>query len=123
MMELLKRVNAKHVFIVYLIGIVNFVIVKYFGDMQIVLDRIESNKSQRDEGYWNISLVPFRSITSSIESYFRIGLEVSSINLIANVILFIPMGLLIPFLMRNPSFLKRMGVTLEATSILREVNY
>lgn len=101
-----SKINAKHIFIVYLIGLVNFVIVKYFGNIQRVFDRVASNKVQKAEGYWNLQLIPFRTIASSIDSYIRVGMEPSSINLIANIVVFVPMGYLIPLVLRRPSFLK-----------------
>lgn len=40
-----KIIKAKYIFAVYLIGIVNFVIVKYFGDIGSVIRRIEDVKA------------------------------------------------------------------------------
>lgn len=45
-----SKINSKHIFIVYLIIIINFVIVKFFGDIQRVIDRGASNKAQKVEG-------------------------------------------------------------------------
>ncbi len=101
-----SKLNAKYIFIVYSIGLVNFVIVKYFGNIQRVIDRIASNKAQKAEGYWNLQLIPFRTIASSIDSYIRVGMVPSSINLIANIAVFVPMGFLLPLVVRRPSFIK-----------------
>ncbi|KQX51385.1 MULTISPECIES: VanZ family protein [unclassified Paenibacillus] len=102
----MRKINSKHIFIAYLIGIVNFVIVKFFGDIQRVIDRVASNKTQKDMGYLNLELIPFRTISSSIDSYIRIGMAPPSINLIANIAVFVPMGYLIPLVVRRPSFIK-----------------
>lgn len=101
-----SKINLKLIFIVYLIGLVNFVIVKYFGNIQRVIDRVSSNKAQKAEGYWNLQLIPFRTIASSIDSYIRVGMVPSSTNLIANIAVFVPMGYLIPLVVRRPSFIK-----------------
>jgi glycopeptide antibiotics resistance protein len=71
-----------------------------------VLDRIEGTKAQRSDGYWNIEFIPFRTITSSIDSNIHVGMVPSSINFIANIAVFVPMGFLIPFILQKPSFLK-----------------
>ncbi|WP_373876439.1 VanZ family protein [Paenibacillus spongiae] len=111
MVPVLKRIKPKHIFVIYGLGLVNFVIFKFFGDVQKVLTRIVGIKEQRNAGYWNIQLVPLRSITSTIESYIRIGWEPSSFNFIGNIIGFVPMRLLIPVLLHKPSFLKTMGLS------------
>lgn len=98
----------------YLIGLVNFVIVKYFGNIQIVIDRVTSNKALKAEGYWNLQLIPFTTITSSIDSYIRVGIVPSSLNFIANIVVFIPMGYLIPHVVRRPSFLKTVVYSLAS---------
>ncbi|BFT72496.1 VanZ family protein [Paenibacillus sp. P36] len=105
------KINSKHIFIVYLIGLVNFVVVKFFGDIQRVIDRVVSNKAQKVMGYWNLELIPFRTISSSIDSYIRVGMVPSSINLIANIVVFVPMGYLITFVVRRPSFIKTLLIS------------
>lgn len=96
----------------YLIGLVNFVVFKYFGDIQPILERIDSIKASKEDGYWNVQYVPFRTITSSIESYMHVGIVPSSINLIAKVVLFVPMGFLIQYVIIRQSFLKTIGISL-----------
>ncbi|MDU0206281.1 VanZ family protein [Paenibacillus sp. MAH-36] len=93
---IMSKINSKHIFILYLFGLVNFVIVKFFVDIKRVIDRVASNKAQKAMVYWNLELIPFRTIFSSIDSYIRVGMVPSSINLIANIALFVPMGYLIP---------------------------
>jgi glycopeptide antibiotics resistance protein len=123
MFSFLSRINVKHIFIVYLICIVNFVIVKYFGDMQPIIDRIDSVKAAKDAGYWNIQLIPFRTISSSIDSYIRVGMVPSTINFVANIAVFVPMGFLIPFILRKPSFLKTIGISLSIIVSIEIIQY
>ncbi|REE78547.1 hypothetical protein A8990_12621 [Paenibacillus taihuensis] len=73
MNRLLKAIKAKYIFAIYLVGLVNFVVVKYFGSVHRVMDRIENVKSQKAEGYWHVQLVPFRTIISSWDSYRVLG--------------------------------------------------
>lgn len=71
MTAILKTIKAKHLFALYLIALVNFVIIKFFGDLQEVLHRIEHVKAQKVEGYSSLQLVPFRTINSSMNSFLR----------------------------------------------------
>jgi glycopeptide antibiotics resistance protein len=118
-----KKFNAKLIFIVYVIGLVNFVIVKYFGNIQRVFDRIEGTKAQRMDGYSKMQLIPFRTINSSIDSYIHVGMDPSSINFIANIAVFVPMGFLIPFILRKPSFLKTLGISLSIIVSIEIIQY
>jgi hypothetical protein len=70
---IMGKINSKHIFIVYLIGLVNFVIVKFFGDVQRVIDRVASNKAQKAMGYWNVSVKPSTPSTSerSVRRYMQ----------------------------------------------------
>ncbi|MGK9254043.1 VanZ family protein [Paenibacillus humicus] len=97
-------------FILYGILLSNLTIFKYFGSMQQVIRRIEDTAYQKKLGYLNLNLVPFKSIASSIGSYMRIGTEPSA-NLVGNIILFVPMGFLLPLIIKKPSFLKTIGIS------------
>ncbi|MNI08150.1 VanZ like family protein [compost metagenome] len=124
MTAILKIIKAKYLFIVYLIAIVNFVIIKFFGDIQRVIDRIEMVRAQKVEGYWNLQLVPFRTITSSMNSFLRFGIDhPASIVFIANIILFVPMGFLVPSVLRKSSFLKTMGISLGIIVAIEIIQY
>lgn len=124
MTAIFKFIKAKHLFVVYLIAIINFVVIKFFGNIQSVIDRIEMVRAQKVDGYWNLQLVPFRTITSSINSFFRFGTDhPASIAFIANIILFVPMGFLIPFVLRKSSFLKTMGISLGIIVAIEFIQY
>jgi glycopeptide antibiotics resistance protein len=118
-----SKINARNIFIVYLIGIVNFVIVKYFGNIQTVLNRITSIQTQREEGNWNIRMIPFRTIASSIDSYIHLGMLPSSINFIANIVVFIPMGFLIPLVIRRPSLPKTFLFSLLIILLIETIQF
>lgn len=126
MLAIFGKNKIKYIFIVYALCLVNFIIFKYFGNMQRVIERINNNISHRNYEYWIINLRPFSSITSSIDSYMRFGIGLSTIYLIGNIIAFIPMGFLIPLIMRKPSFVKTIGisiVTIIGIEIIQFVTY
>ncbi|WP_407948495.1 VanZ family protein [Peribacillus faecalis] len=64
------------------------VVIKFTGNIHLVIDTIQSNKS-RGSG---INLVPFRTINS----YIGNKNSVSFLNIFGNIIPFIPMGFILP---------------------------
>jgi glycopeptide antibiotics resistance protein len=124
MPAILKIIKANHLFSLYLIGLINFVIVKFFGDMQDVKYRIADVKEQKAEGFLNLQLVPFRTINSTMDSIRRFGFDhPASIALIANIILFVPMGFLLPFVLQKQSFLKTMGISLGIIGVIEYIQF
>jgi glycopeptide antibiotics resistance protein len=107
---MLQIVKLKYIFALYLIFLFNFVVLKFFGDFGRVIDRVEGIQEQRMYGYWNISLIPFKTINSSIETFLRVGLTPSTINFIANIFVFIPLGFMIPLLLRRSSFVRTITI-------------
>ncbi|CAI6082945.1 hypothetical protein PAECIP112173_03736 [Paenibacillus sp. JJ-100] len=64
-------------------------------------------------GIWNISLEPFQSITASVSSYIRDpGFGVITLFLIGNILIFVPLGFLLPLLLKKPSYIKTMLISL-----------
>ena len=79
----------KHIFVAYVCLLLYFVVIKFNGS----IDRIELIKTSRDLGAWNYNLFPFRTISS----YFKnISDWYAYINILGNVVCFVPMGFLIP---------------------------
>ncbi len=81
----------KFIFIVYVLGLLWFVVIKPNG----MTSRMESILEHRNQGHWNYNLVPFRSIFD----YMEMNLFHSSVsfkNLIGNIAAFVPLGFLIP---------------------------
>lgn len=99
---------------IYLLGLVNFVIVKFFGNFHVVEKRIEEVLQQRERyGIWNISIEPFRSISASVHSFIRDpSLGVVTQFFIGNILIFIPLGFLLPLLYKRYSFTKVMLTSL-----------
>ncbi|MCR8845288.1 VanZ family protein [Paenibacillus sp. SC116] len=105
---MIRYINIKNIFIIYLVALIIMVVLK--GDLSDVLARMESIIEQRNEGNWNISLTPFESISSVLDSYNRLGINIVTVKVaILNIIGFLPMGFLLPLLKKNnTSFIKTM---------------
>ncbi|HHW39354.1 MAG TPA: VanZ family protein [Bacillales bacterium] len=103
--RVLNKNKVRYLFLIYLICLADFVILKYFGDIKIVSERIKEIRTLRNAGYWNINLIPLRSILSSINYFFRHpSMGVVTIYFIGNIIVFVPMGFLPPFFLKKVSF-------------------
>ncbi|MFJ7973806.1 VanZ family protein [Psychrobacillus sp. NPDC096389] len=83
----------KGIFIIYILLVLNFIVIKFNGNIQHLINTIQSNMESRAQGESGANLVPFRTIKAYIND---IGLGVAFINIIGNIIPFIPMGFLIP---------------------------
>ena len=71
----------------------NFIVIKFNGNLQNVINTIQSNMDRRNQGESGANLVPFRTIKSYISD---LSYGVSYMNILGNIIPFIPMGFLIP---------------------------
>ena len=79
----------KYIFVAYVCLLLYFVVIKFNGS----IDRVELIKASRDLGAWNYNLFPFRTITA----YFKnISDSYAYINILGNVVCFVPMVFLIP---------------------------
>lgn len=92
----------KIIFTVYILMLLIFVVFKFKGDVYSIINIIQLNK-ERGVG---VNLVPFRTIdiyTSDINS------GIPFINILGNIIPFIPMGFIIPLAFSSlRSFMKTM---------------
>lgn len=80
----------KGIFIVYILMLLIFVVIKFDGSIQIVINTIQSNI---ERGWTRVNLVPFGTIGAYI-SDLQYG--ISFVNILGNIIPFIPMGFIIP---------------------------
>ncbi|MGE7951192.1 VanZ family protein [Lysinibacillus xylanilyticus] len=79
----------KSIFTIYILMLLIFVVFKFNGDVYSVINTIQTNK---DRGV-GVNLIPF----STIEAYISdINDSVSIMNILGNIIPFIPMGFIIP---------------------------
>jgi glycopeptide antibiotics resistance protein len=75
-----------------------FVAVKFNGSFNDITSRVNSIMENRRDGIWNINLVPFRSIAPQLK-YITEWWSLK--NIIGNIILFIPLGFLVPLVYIN----------------------
>ncbi|MGA3675864.1 VanZ family protein [Lysinibacillus agricola] len=79
----------KSIFTIYILMLLIFVVFKFNGDVYSVIDTIRTNM---DRGV-GVNLIPFSTIGAYISD---INDSVSIINILGNIIPFIPMGFIIP---------------------------
>ncbi len=58
------KVNWKAIFIIYILLLVNFVILKFTGDIDHVISTIQNNWERRTRGEIAVNFIPFRTIGS-----------------------------------------------------------
>lgn len=83
----------KILFSIYILLVLNFIVIKFNGDIRDVINTIQLNIWRRDQGGLNANLVPFRTIETYISD---LSFSVAFMNILGNIIPFIPMGFLIP---------------------------
>ena len=81
------------ILVVYVFLLILFVVIKFDGSINSISDRIDSIKESRSEGFWNYNLVLFRSISHYL---LHITSSHGYMNIIGNIVPFIPLGFLIP---------------------------
>ncbi|MFB5267343.1 VanZ family protein [Paenibacillus enshidis] len=101
-----KRV--RFIFLIYLLLIINFVILKFTGNWLGVISRVQAIILQRNMGYWNISLNPLRTINAIFDSFQYGGMAHELFYFFGNIVAFFPMGFLIPFLRKKSSLFNTM---------------
>lgn len=74
----------------YVISLFLFVVVKVYSPMGSLHFTKELILENREKGYWNLNLVPFKSI----KSYFDFKYGINYINIFANTVPFILLSLL-----------------------------
>lgn len=83
----------KGIFIIYLLMLLIFIVFKFDGSIQMVINTIEMNMYRRELGGLTANLIPFRTIEAYIGD---INQGISFVNILGNIIPFIPMGFIIP---------------------------
>ncbi|MEY8302833.1 VanZ family protein [Anaerosalibacter bizertensis] len=85
--------NKKKLFWIYIIILFVFIAVKFKGSFYELVDRINSIKSNREEGIWNINMAPFRTMKPYLTNFFSMF---AFKNILGNILPFIPFGFLLP---------------------------
>ncbi|TDY05470.1 UNVERIFIED_CONTAM: glycopeptide antibiotics resistance protein [Lysinibacillus xylanilyticus] len=85
--------NWRILFSIYILLVLKFIVIKFNGDIQDVINTIQSNMERRDQWGLSANLVPFRTIETYISD---LSFSIAFMNIFGNIIPFIPMGFLIP---------------------------
>lgn len=105
---MISKKIATIIFFLYIAFILNFIVFKFFGDFSDIINTIMINQNRfTSDQAMLINLVPFQTIKHDV--------IYAPYNLLANIILFIPMGVLIPIIF--PSF-KSLFKTLSLCSAI-----
>ncbi|MCM3358045.1 VanZ family protein [Psychrobacillus sp. MER TA 171] len=83
----------KVLFTIYILLVLNFIVIKFNGNIQHLINTIQMNMERRAQGESSANLVPFRTIKAYIDD---ISFGIAFINILGNIIPFIPLGFLIP---------------------------
>ena len=83
---------------IYIILVVNFVIVKFNGNIHHTIHTVQMNMIGRAEGGSNFNLLPFQTISMYIND---LSFGIAFMNIVGNIIPFVPMGFLIPMAFRS----------------------
>lgn len=83
----------KGIFFIYILMVLNFIVIKFNGDIYDVINTIQLNIERRAQGESAVNLIPFKTIDTYTSS---INAGIPLINIIGNIIPFIPMGFIIP---------------------------
>ncbi|WP_373323322.1 VanZ family protein [Paenibacillus polysaccharolyticus] len=104
-------------FYIYIFCLINFVVVKFFGDFDSVIGRINVVLGQRRYfGSWNYSFKFFGTISTAINSYKQdpsLGLAIKLF--IVNILCFVPLGYLLALKLEKNSMIR---VALFSLSII-----
>lgn len=89
-MKVLRRV-----FIIYCIILSILLLIKFDLSINSIMDKINSVRWLREEGVWNVNLIPFRTISSQLRLLKSIP-TIAIKNIVGNIIIFVPFGFLFP---------------------------
>lgn len=78
---------------------------KFHLSFAYISEKINSVKWNRELGVWNINLLPFKTICSQLRRFKHIPIIVME-NILGNIVIFIPFGVLFPLSLRKTSYYK-----------------
>ncbi|MGF6354094.1 glycopeptide antibiotics resistance protein [Paenibacillus sp. 4624] len=89
-------------------------IIKFFGNIQLVENRIEGILRQKEYfGISNFSIIPFKSISASINTFINDpSFGIVTQFFVGNILIFVPLGFLLALLFNRNSFFKIMLTSL-----------
>ena len=78
--------------------VINFVVVKFNGNIYHTINTVQMNIMRRAQGGSNYNLVPFQTIETYLSD---LSFGVAFVNIVGNIIPFIPMGFLLPMVFQS----------------------
>ena len=114
--------GLKMLFWLYVLVLLVFVVIKFDGSLDRLLERVEVARYIRSvEPGYNLNLIPLRTIRSQLE-HIHSGWAIK--NLLANGVVFIPFGYLLPRAHRHlRSWWKVLGVGVLSICAIEVVQY
>lgn len=85
----------RRVFIIYCIILSILLLFKFDLSINSIMEKINSVRWSREQGAWNINLIPFRTISSQL-CLLKIIPTIVIKNIVGNIIIFVPFGFLYP---------------------------
>lgn len=109
MIKIKIKTFKKIVFWIYVILIILIVAIKFNGTFEEIIHRIDRFKYlQKTENWMNYNLIPLKSIKMQLKYMNQTW---AALNILANIILFIPYGFLLPFTYKKcRSFIKSISI-------------
>ncbi|PIC84907.1 hypothetical protein CSV72_16415 [Sporosarcina sp. P20a] len=89
----MRKSYWKIIFGIYIVLVINFVVVKFNGNINHTINTVLMNIMRRAEGGSNYNLIPFQTVRMYLTD---LSFGVAFLNILGNIIPFIPMGFLIP---------------------------
>lgn len=80
-------------FTIYILMVLNFILLKFNGNISNTLETINLNTFRRSQGEPGYNLIPFNTIKTYM---IDLNFGIAALNIVGNIIPFIPMGFLLP---------------------------
>jgi glycopeptide antibiotics resistance protein len=123
MKKILLKFNKKSImkilFYTYILLIFIFIVFKFNGSFNEILDRIDSIKSNREMGILNLNLTPFKQINDYKKNIFNLF---AIKNIFGNIIAFLPFGFFIPTIY-NKNFINTLIISLISILIIETLQF
>lgn len=101
-MPRIEHKNKKYIvwciFLAYIICLFIFVVFKFDGSFERIIDLRRSIEEAESLGTKNINLVPFRSISPFLQNIFSVY---AFVNIFGNILVFVPFGFLLRILTKK----------------------
>lgn len=89
---------------IYVVMLIDIVLFKFYGSLSDVVEAVQGLREQRSSGYWNVNLIPFQSINSTL-NMIKINPLFLTYTLVGNVLFFMPMGFFVSLYTKKKSLI------------------